>query len=86
MEKEEFRLKYEQLLFIVDRKEKKSESGSGVFKSQNMPTENAPGKVQLSNLEDLGLEPNYELQLERIDNREDRFSPFQSRDLEKKTL
>ena len=33
MEKEEFRLKYEQLLFIVDRKEKKSESGSGVFKS-----------------------------------------------------
>ena len=67
MEKEEFRLKYEQFLFIVDRKEKKSGSGSGILKSQNMPTENAPGKVQLSNLEDLGLELKYKLQLERID-------------------
>lgn len=67
MEKEEFRLKYEQFLFIVDRKGKKSGSGSGILKSQNIPTENAPGKVQLSNLQDLGLELKYKLQLERID-------------------
>jgi len=33
MEKEEFRLKYEQFLFIVDRKGKKSGSGSGILKS-----------------------------------------------------